>query len=174
LTPIALPTPPLIRVATPADIPEIVRVTNLAYEVEAFCLLGARTDAEAVRSDMQEGQFLVLEDPVDGSVLRGSVFVSMAQGRGYLGTLAVAPDCQGQGLAKALVGAVEAHCRAAGCGFLDLSVVNLRRELFPFYAKLGFISSAVLPFPRPDKVLQPLHLVQMTKPLRASENSNEG
>ena len=61
--------------------------------------------------------------------------------------------------------AVEAHCREAGCTHLDLSVVNLRRELFPYYAKLGFLPTAVLPFPREEKVITPLHLVQMSKAL---------
>jgi ribosomal protein S18 acetylase RimI-like enzyme len=152
-----------IRPAWPDDLPEIVRVTNLAYEVEAFCLRGARTDEADVEARMGEGLFLVCEE-APGRLL-GSVFLSMAEGRGYLGTLAVDPACQGQGLAQRLVAAVEAECRAAGCRHLDLSVVNLRRELFPFYAKLGFLPTARLPFPRQEKVITPLHLVQMTKAL---------
>ena len=152
-----------IRRAGPEDIPEIVRVTNLAYVVEAFCLRGERTDEADVRTRMGEGLFLVCEGEPDR--LLGSVFLSIAEGRGYLGTLAVDPACQGQGLAQSLVAAVETHCRAAGCTHLDLSVVNLRRELFPYYAKLGFLPTAVLPFPRAEKVITPLHLVQMSKAL---------
>jgi GNAT superfamily N-acetyltransferase len=158
-----------VRVAGEGDVPEIVRVTNAAYVVERFCLQGERTDAADVRERMDGGRFLVIGHPADPATLRGSVYVSVANGRGYLGTLAVDPQCQGQGLARALVAAVEEHCRAAGCAFLDITVVNLRKELFPFYAQFGFFPSAVLPFPRRGKVLQPLHLVQMTKPLRAAE-----
>lgn len=145
-------------------------MTNEAYVVEHFCLQGDRTDDADVRARMETGRFLVIEDATDQSILRGSVFMSMADGRGYLGTLSVDPKFQGKGIAKALVTAVEDQCREAGCNFLDITVVNLRKELFPFYMKLGFTASAVLPFPRPVKVLQPLHLVQMTKPLGAAED----
>jgi len=161
--------PTEIRPATPADIPAIVRVTNLAYEVEAFCLEGRRIDAEEVRERMESGQFLVIEDASDASVLRGSAYMSVVDGRGYLGLLSVDPACQGRGLARALITAVEVRSRLAGCSFLDITVVNLRKELFPFYTKLGFAPAAILPFPRPQKMLQPLHLVQMTKALRPVE-----
>ena len=154
-----------VRRARPEDIPELVRVTNLAYAVEAFCLRGERTDEADVRTRMGEGSFLVCEDPAEPGQLLGSVFYSITEARGYLGTLAVAPACQGRGLAQQLVAAVEAACRAAGCTHLDLSVVNLRRELFPYYARLGFVPTAVLPFPRAEKVITPLHLVQMSKAL---------
>lgn len=158
-----------MRVAERLDIQEIVRVTNEAYLVEHFCLQGDRTDEMDVRARMGNGHFLVIEDLTDRSILRGIVFMSITEGRGYLGTLSVDPKFQSRGIAKTLVAAVEDQCRKAGCGFLDLTVINLRKELFPFYSRLGFAPSAVLPFPRPDKILQPLHLVQMTKALRAAE-----
>jgi GNAT superfamily N-acetyltransferase len=161
--PIAQHPSPRIREAGPADIPEIVRVTNLAYVVEQFCLQGQRTDASDVQARMNSGRFLVIEDAARPGTLMGSVYLAIRDERGYLGTLAVDPVHQGTGLAKALVAAVEEECRQAGCGVLDITVVNLRLELFPFYEKLGFVPTASLPFPQPDKVLQPLHLVQMTK-----------
>jgi GNAT superfamily N-acetyltransferase len=154
-----------IRVSIPSDTEEIVRVTNLAYAVEQFCIQGLRTDAEDVRSRMKTGQFLVIEDPTEPSSLRGSVFMSITDMRGYLGVLSVEPSFQGNGLAKALITAVEDRCRLAGCKFIDISVVNLRRELFPFYSKLGYAPFAIQPFHCPEKAIQPLHLVQMTKPL---------
>jgi GNAT superfamily N-acetyltransferase len=163
-------TGPTIRVALASDVDEIVRVTNLAYEVERFCLQGDRTDAADVVSQMRLGRFLVIDGTQRLRTLRASVFLSIEADRGYLGTLSVDPSCQGAGFARALVAAVEDHCRAEGCLFLDISVVNLRKELFPFYAKLGFAPMAILPFPRPEKVLRPLHLVQMTKPLFTIED----
>jgi GNAT superfamily N-acetyltransferase len=165
------PVQPILRPAGQADIPELVRVTNLAYAVEALLLRGDRTDALEVQTLMTEGQFLVCVDPMTPDRLLGSVFVSMAEGRGYLGILSVDPACQGQGLAKALVEAAEALCRRAGCSHLDLNVVNLRRELFPYYAKLGFVPTATLPFPKAEKVITPLHLVQMTKALLPPEGA---
>jgi GNAT superfamily N-acetyltransferase len=162
-------TPP-IRVASGSDLDEIVRITNRAYEVEHFCLKGDRTDVADVASRQRVGRFLVMDDPQRKDSLCALVFLSIEADRGYLGTLSVDPSCQGTGLARALVAAVEDLCRAEGCRFLDISVVNLRRELFPFYAKLGFAPMAILPFPRPEKILQPLHLVQMTKALHAVED----
>ena len=158
-------TPQAIRVAGASDIEAIVRVTNRAYEVEQFCLRGDRTDAADVGALMTAGQFLVVDDPTKQLPLRGSAYLSITETRGYLGLLSVDPTCQGTGLARALVKAVEERCRQAGCQFLDLSVVNLRRELFPFYVRFGFSPTTILPFPKPDKVLQPLHLIHMTKAL---------
>ena len=89
----------------------------------------------------------------------------MEHARGYLGLLAVDPDAQGQGLARKLLAAVEQQCREGGCNFLDITVVNVREDLFPIYATLGFAACDVLPFPVPERALQPLHLVKMTKPL---------
>ena len=160
----------IIRVATAGDIPEIVRVTNAAYVVEQFCLQGARTDAADVTARLRTGRFLVIDAAAQAGALRALVYLSIEADRGYLGTLSVDPNHQGKGLARALVSEVEDHCRREDLRFLDISVVNLRKDLFPFYAKLGFAPVATLPFPRPDKALQPLHLVQMTKALRAPED----
>jgi GNAT superfamily N-acetyltransferase len=162
--------PPDIRLATPDDVPELVRVTNRAYVAEQFCLMGDRTDTNDVTLRMESGRFLVIDDPTRPGLLLGLVYLSIVDDRGYLGTLSVDPGYQGLGLARALVMAVEDQCRKEGCRFLDLSVVNLRKELFPFYAKLGFTPNAILPFPRPEKMLAPLHLIKMTKPLHSTED----
>ncbi len=161
--------PYVLREGLPTDIPEIVRVTNLAYAVEAFCIQGARTDQGDVTDRMASGTFLVAEDPREVGGLAGLVFLALSPDRGYLGTLAVAPHLQGSGLARKLVGAVEDHCRTACVRFLDLTVVNLRKELFPFYRKLGFAPTGVIPFPLPSKLILPCHLVQMTKALVPDE-----
>jgi GNAT superfamily N-acetyltransferase len=153
-----------------SDIPEIVRVINRAYVVEQFCLLGDRTNAADVTSHLRTGRFLVIEDPQRPGILRALAYLSIEADRGYLGTLSVDPAFQGAGLARELVAAAEDHCRREDCRFLDISVVNLRRELFPFYMKLDFAPTAILPFPRPEKILRPLHLIQMTKALRAIED----
>ncbi len=159
-----------IRMANARDIDEIVRVTNAAYVVEQFCLRGDRTDAADVATRMRTGRFLVIEVTPQPGTLRALAYLSIEADRGYLGTLSVDPAHQGHGLAKALVSDVEDRCRMEGLRFLDITVVNLRKDLFPFYTKLGFAPMATLPFPRPDKALQPLHLVQMTKALRATED----
>lgn len=154
-----------LRIATIDDLNAIVDVTNRAFLAEQFCVTGDRTDAADIRHRFATGIFFVIDDPSNRSRLLGSVFCSVENSRGYLGLLSVNPDAQGQGHARTLVAAVEQHCRSAGCNFLDITVVNVRNELFPFYAKLGFAAFDVLPFPVPVRALQPLHLVKMTKPL---------
>ena len=157
---------PTIRTATDADVDEIVRVTNHAFLAEAFCVSGDRTDAVDICNRLASGVFFVIDDPTDRSRLVASVFCSAENGRGYLGLIAVETAAQGLGLARLLVDAVVERCRGAGCSFLDITVVNVREDLFSFYAKLGFAAYDVLPFPVPEKALQPLLLVKMTKPLR--------
>jgi len=126
------------RQATLADGPEIVRVTNQAYHVESTFLKGERTHGEDVAELMATGDFIVLDEPGEGNRLRASVYLQYLGERGYLGLLAVNPAFQGQGLSRLLMAEGEARCRAAGCKFLDLTVVNLRLDLFPFYAKMGY------------------------------------
>ena len=154
-----------VRVADIGDLEAIVNVTNRAFVSEQFCVTGDRTDAADIRHRFAIGMFFVIDDPTDHGRLQGSVFCSVENSRGYLGLLAVHPDAQGQGHARALLGAVERQCRGAGGQFLDITVVNVRDDLFPFYAKLGFAAFDVLPFPVPERARQPLHLVRMTKPL---------
>ena len=154
-----------IRPATDADIDKLVRVINRAYLAEAFCVSGDRTNTADIRARRKVGCFLVIDDPADPSRLIGSVFISISDGRGYLGMLAVDPDAQGRGLSRLLVTAVEDFCRLAECGHLDLTVISVRENLFPFYARLGFSRLAVVDFPEPDRMLMPLHLVKLTKPL---------
>jgi GNAT superfamily N-acetyltransferase len=152
-----------VRAATEADIPEIIRVTNRAYRAESFCIKGERTDADDIRALCEAGRFLVIDDAECPTRLLGSVYLKITGARGYLGMLAVDPDAQGRGFSRLLVAAVETQCRAGGCGFVDLTVVNLRDDLFSYYRKLGFLEGETMPFPVPERMLKPLHLVRMSK-----------
>jgi ribosomal protein S18 acetylase RimI-like enzyme len=154
------------RRATRADIPSLVRLVNAAYRVEDFFVDGDRTNAADIETRMASSTaaFLVIAGQRDGE-LRGSVYVDVRGDRGYFGMLAVDPARQKEGLGRALVLAAEAHCRAAGCRFLDLDVVNLRQELPAFYRNLGYAPFATAPFPKGEKLRREAHLVLMTKPL---------
>ncbi len=154
-----------IRTAGIDDLDAVVEVTNRAFVCELAFVTGDRTDAPDIRQRFANGIFFVIDDPSDKARLQGSVFCSVDKSRGYLGLLSVDPGAQGQGHSRKLVAAVAQHCRGAGCQFLDITVVNARDDLFPYYAKLGFAAFDVLPFPLPERARQPLHLVRMTKPL---------
>ena len=68
-----------IRQANEADIHEIARITNAAYEVEHFCIAGDRTTDDDVQLRMSNGVFFLAET---GSLsdcqktLVGSVFLT--------------------------------------------------------------------------------------------------
>lgn len=155
----------MMRIATPNDAAALARLINQAFAVEMFFKRGDRTSPDDVRRLMGEGEFLV-HDRDDGSPA-ACVFVKHTAARGYFGMLSVAPDLQGRGLARHVVGEVEEQLRRAGCDALDIYVVNLRTELPPFYRKLGYVESGTVAFPHPDEATQPCHIVVMTKSLLA-------
>ena len=65
--------------------------------------------------------------------------------------------------------AAEEFAREMGSHHMDLTVVNLRTELPPFYRKLGYVEDGTAPI-RPEmvpRVTQPCHFIKMTKPLGA-------
>ena len=148
------------------DAPALVRVINLAYRVEDFFVAGDRTDEADVRRRMAKphAAFLVLDGP-DSDGLAAAVYVEIRGSRGYFGMLSVDPAQQQRGLGRAMIAAVEDRCRAAGCRFLDIEVVNLRDELPPFYDRFGFKPTGEAPFTDPAILRRPAHLVVMTKPL---------
>ena len=179
----APPLPPVTartaRIATDADVPELARVINLAYHVEAEMFHGQRTNEADVRERLgrPNATFLVLDDDTaDGRPGRlvGAVYVQVTERRGYFGMLAVDPSRQGQGLGRVLVRAVEDHCAKAGCVDLDLDVVDLRAELPGFYNALGFTRIGAMPYPDPSHTKQPVTLIQMIKALVVSSDTQSG
>lgn len=157
---------PQVRLAVTSDAGALTRLINSAYRVEAFFIIGDRIAEPEVltRIEGDDSDFLVVDAAAAGG-LSGAVYVERRAERGYFGLLSVDPDVQGTGLGRILVEAAEAHCRAAGCGALEIDIVNLRTELPSFYAKFGFTPVGVTPFPTPGKLKQPVHLVQMRKSL---------
>jgi ribosomal protein S18 acetylase RimI-like enzyme len=155
------------RYATSKDIPELVRVINLAYRVEDFFIDGSRTNAADVKSriDTPGACFIVVDSDTTTGTLAGAVFVDIHESRGHFAVLSVDPAFQGRGLARLLIDAVEKHCRDAGCDALDIEVVNLRLELPAFYTKFGFKPNGTAIFPDTEKLTREAHLMLMSKPL---------
>ncbi|HVF40360.1 MAG TPA: GNAT family N-acetyltransferase [Gemmatimonadaceae bacterium] len=154
------------RVARASDVPELVRVINLAYRVEDFFIDGDRTDAAEILARMQESNsFFLVIDRENTPQLAAGVLVEIRGTRGYFAMLSVDPALQGNGLGRALIGAIEEHCRAAGCKALDMEIVDLRRELPAFYAAFGFKPTETIPFNKPFKLKMEAQLVLMSKSL---------
>lgn len=140
-----------IRVATDGDIRAMVAVINAAFVVEDF-IDGTRTDVANMAEMMRKGGFLVAED--ESGQIVASVYTELRGERGYLGMLSVDPPRQGTGLGRAMVEAAEDHCRGRGCRWMDLRVLSPRRELLPFYERLGYTRVRTEEFkpPRPLRV----------------------
>jgi GNAT superfamily N-acetyltransferase len=150
------------RTAQLEDAENIARLVNAAFRSERFFIDADRTNPEKIRALMPKGKFLLTED---AGALVGCVYVEVRDERGYFGLLAVDPALQRSGLGSRMVAAAEEYCRAAGCRFVDLTIVNLRTELPAFYRRLGYVESGTLPFPPDQHPNQPCHLVRMSKPL---------
>jgi ribosomal protein S18 acetylase RimI-like enzyme len=161
------------RYAAAADVPELVRIINLAYRVEDFFIDGDRTNAKDIQARLvvPGACFIVVDAPGEKS-LAGAVWVEAHGEKGHFAVLSVDPAFQGQGLARLMIDAVEDHCRRAGCTSLDLEVVDLREELPTFYAKFGFEPAGTAPFPSAEKLTRPAHLMLMTKRLATSGASH--
>ena len=151
------------RTAGLADAENIARLVNIAFRPERFFIDADRTDPDKVRVLLQKGKFLLAEEV---SKLVGCVYMELRGERGYFGLLAVDPARQRSGMGSFLIEAAEDYCRAAGCLFMDLTIVNLRKELPGYYRRRGYLENGTLPFPgdqHPPKI--PCHLVRMSKPL---------
>jgi N-acetylglutamate synthase-like GNAT family acetyltransferase len=153
-----------IRFAEESDLPALTALINQAFKVEAFFIQGDRLSPEDTNAYFKKGRFLIADD--NGS-LAGVVYVELRGDRAYLGLLSVDPARQKSGLGRRLMAAAEEFAREMGARHMDITVVNLRSELPPFYRKLGYTEDGTAPV-RPEmipRLLQPAHFIKMAKPL---------
>ncbi len=152
-----------VRVAEISDAGAIAAVINAAFRLaEGFLLDRDRIDLETVEGLFQKGTFLVAE----ASSLGGCVYVEpRGSDRSYLGLLAVDPRLQKSGLGSQLMNAAEAHSAKAGRRFMDLRIVNVRKELPPFYHRHGYVETGTEPFTSGLNPKLPCHFVVMSKSL---------
>ena len=113
-----------------------------------------------------------LQSPVNENAdLTGGVRISQSEirnpkfSRAYLGLLAVDPAHQQSGLGSVLMDEVEDYCRKLGLSFMDIKVVNLRKELTGFYQRRGYLETGTSAFPEDIATKLPCHFIDMSKPL---------
>lgn len=153
-----------IRFAEEPDLPVLMALINKAFKVESFFIMRDRLTLEEAQVLFEKGRFLLAEE---NGVPAGVVYVELRGERSYLGLLSVDPELQKSGLGRRLMAAAEEFAREMGSHHMDLTVVNLRTELPPFYRKLGYAETGTAPI-RPEmveRVTQPCHFVRMTKAL---------
>jgi GNAT superfamily N-acetyltransferase len=154
----------MVRIAPVTDAPELARIVNDAFVVEAFFKIGDRTSAGEIVELMESGGEFLAVDDASGRMV-GCVYLQCRGDRAYFGMLSIDPARQGQGFGRTLIQAVEARARDRGCRFMDIHIVNLREELPAYYRRLGYADSGTLPFSDPDRASRPCHFVVMTKRL---------
>jgi GNAT superfamily N-acetyltransferase len=151
------------RVAAPADAETITALINSAFGVaELFFVDGPRISESEVEELLAKGNFLFAE--VDGH-LNGCVYVELRGERSYLGLLSVDPAQQQSGIGSFLMEEAEKYCRERGSRFMDILLVNLRKELPAFYGSRGYVETGTTPFPEDIKTKLPCHFINMSKPL---------
>jgi len=155
-----------IRIASTSDTEALVHLINAAFIVERVAFDGDRVNLEGVGVLIRKGTFLVAQIAGSGDPV-ACVYLEPRTDRCYLGLLSVAPEHQGQGLARAVETAAAQFARDAGFRAIDLRVISPRAEaLVPLYTRLGYIETgtAELAADVPAKV--PCRYVLMTKSLR--------
>ena len=156
------PSRSMIRLATLADVEDVVRIVNAAFEVEREFRRGARTSAREIRDLVSRGAVLVSED--SGRIV-GAVEVQVDGDSGYFGMLAVDPVARRGGIGRALVEAAEQRCARAGCTRMTMSTGEDRAELIPYYQKMGYRLTSLEPSTS-AAFTRPIRIVKMEKPLR--------
>lgn len=147
----------MLTEATAEDLEALARFVNLAYRGasaregwthEADLLDGQRTDPALLAETIVPPSAILL-DRDDAGAIRACVQVTLRGDRVfYFGMLAVDPERQGGGSGRAIVAAVEARARDAGCTTIELTVLHLRDTLIGWYERLGYRrTGAVEPFP---------------------------
>ncbi|HEY7098990.1 MAG TPA: GNAT family N-acetyltransferase [Terriglobales bacterium] len=152
-----------IRGAQLEEADQISALINNAFRSERFFAEGERTNPEKIQALLETGKFLLM---VDEGTIVGCIYYEIRGERGYFGLLAVHTDRQRSGIGAKLVTAAEQGCVAAGCRFMDLTIVNLRTELPGYYQRLGYKENGTLPFPADQQSKVPVHLVRMSKNLQ--------
>jgi N-acetylglutamate synthase-like GNAT family acetyltransferase len=152
-----------IRIAVPQEAKAITDVINAAFhKAEDFFIERNRITRAQVQTQLSTGEFLI---PDEDGAITGCVYIEMKSDRSYLGLLAVDPRTQMSGLGSKLMTAAEDHCRKAGSRFMDIQVVNLRKELPDFYHHRGYVETGTAPFTAGIETKLPCHFVKMSKPL---------
>lgn len=152
-----------VRIADTADAEEITSLINSAFRVaENFFVDGDRIDVKETIDSLTAGKFLLAEE--EGAIV-GCVYVEPRGERSYLGLLSVKPSRQHAGVGSLLMEAAENYCSGLTCRFMDIKIVNLRKELPGFYQKRGYVETGTSSFPADVQTKEPCYFIDMTKPL---------
>jgi len=147
------------RFAVPRDVPDIVALVHSAYRgdhsrvgwtTEANLLDGQRTDPEEVQALIAAGELILAEH---AGQLVANMQLSRHGDAAYVGMLAVRPELQAQGIARALLEEAERRVRAQRLATrIEMTVIAQRTELIAWYERRGYRDTGESrPFPYGDE-----------------------
>lgn len=128
-----------IREITAPDVPWVVNVIRAAFEEYRGRLdppsSAHHKTAEIVRHELTNGGAIVA---CDTQAIVGCVFYHRYLDHLYLDRLAVLPSHRRQGIARALIQAVETRARQSGLSEVRLSVRLVLESNLAYYERLGY------------------------------------
>jgi len=121
----------------------------------------------------------VRPDPFLVGELEGEIIACVMAGyeghRGWLNYLAVSPEHQRRGHARAIVEEAERRLREAGCPKINLQVRSANHGVLEFYRKLGYSVDDVVSMGKrlehDDRIAAPDGAANGSQPIRAETNS---
>lgn len=126
-------TQPNIRPFTLADSEDVIAV----WEACRMTVPWNDPHKDIARKMQVNPELFLVAVAEDGRVV-GTVMGGYEGHRGWINYLAVSPDCQGQGIGRALMDAVEAKLATLGCAKINLQVRTNNRAVIQFYGHLGY------------------------------------
>jgi L-amino acid N-acyltransferase YncA len=153
------------RLASEADMESITNLINRAFADGNAYLLKERITLAQVRTYLQKGHFLLIEE--EGRIVGLRYVEFVGNERAYIGLLSVDPDRQRLGLARRLHEASEQFCRENGCKVIEGIVINLNKNVLERNKRLGYevvgtVSSEKFP-EYADQVNGPWHFIKIEK-----------
>jgi GNAT superfamily N-acetyltransferase len=166
---------PVIRLATPSDLPRLHAVIERAYRGEearagwtheSDLLEGARTDVATLEAIVAAPDARLLIALNDESPIGCVQVTDRGDGLCYLGLLCVDPLLQAGGLGRLLLEAAEnLACDTFGASAMEMTVIDSRVELIAYYERRGYVRTPERrDFPIP--VTPPLTMTVLVKTLR--------
>jgi predicted N-acetyltransferase YhbS len=164
----------IFRRATDDDAQQVFDLVNAAYQVEtgdsgvAFKHTNRFISLDESHRCIANGLVLAI-DPTDNALV-GCVCVTRpdpALRVADMGPLAVDQSRQGRGLGSKIIAEAVRRARdELDCDELEITVVNHRSDLFPYYEKIGFRRVGEAPFRDTERITRPCHFVVMRLPVR--------
>ena len=149
-TPGEQPAAPVIsvRLAGPSDAEGVAKCLAAAFEPyrdaytpEAF--QDTVLSASGFVSRLDEMAILVAEDETS-TILGAIAFAALSDGEGHLRGMAVAPDCQGSGVATKLLVAAETALAELACSRVTLDTTAPLTRAIRFYTRNGYRTTGAL------------------------------